>query len=142
MRGGRRDRTDPVRLLLLRARGLKALSSSPTSPLLILNRGSLDPIGDLRLLGGIRFGGTAPLSATYFQGVPYLKPAPRWTVPSDWNSASNTIEVIGGGGGGRRKHHPGGRPVAVALLEGGECLAHIRLATAFVRGRHRQYWRP
>lgn len=23
-----------------------------------------------------------------------------WTVPSDWNSASNTIEVIGGGGGG------------------------------------------
>ncbi len=25
-----------------------------------------------------------------------------WTVPSDWNSASNTIEVIGGGGGGDR----------------------------------------
>ena len=27
--------------------------------------------------------------------------ATTWTVPSDWNNASNTIEVIGGGGGGR-----------------------------------------
>ena len=26
--------------------------------------------------------------------------AGTWTVPIDWNSASNTIEVIGGGGGG------------------------------------------
>src|SRR3989344_3913945 len=26
----------------------------------------------------------------------------HWTVPADWNSANNTIEVIGGGGGGGR----------------------------------------
>ena len=26
-----------------------------------------------------------------------------WTVPSDWNSANNTIEVIGGGGRGVAK---------------------------------------
>ncbi|HVV39417.1 MAG TPA: DUF2341 domain-containing protein, partial [Candidatus Paceibacterota bacterium] len=30
----------------------------------------------------------------------YLTSGTTWTVPSDWNSASNTIEVIGGGGGG------------------------------------------
>src|SRR5437870_1075520 len=24
----------------------------------------------------------------------------NWTVPGDWNSSNNTIEVIGGGGGG------------------------------------------
>ena len=29
--------------------------------------------------------------------------ANNWTVPSDWNSANNTIEVIGGGAGGRRQ---------------------------------------
>ncbi|HEU0155154.1 MAG TPA: hypothetical protein VFQ82_03730, partial [Stellaceae bacterium] len=26
--------------------------------------------------------------------------ASPWTVPADWNSSANTIEVIGGGGGG------------------------------------------
>lgn len=30
----------------------------------------------------------------------YLTSGTTWTVPADWNSASNTIEVIGGGGGG------------------------------------------
>ncbi|WP_315754389.1 MULTISPECIES: RHS repeat-associated core domain-containing protein [unclassified Bradyrhizobium] len=30
----------------------------------------------------------------------FLTSGSSWTVPSDWNSASNTIEVIGGGGGG------------------------------------------
>lgn len=31
----------------------------------------------------------------------YLTSGTTWTVPSDWNSSNNTIEVIGGGGGGR-----------------------------------------
>jgi hypothetical protein len=31
----------------------------------------------------------------------YLTSGTTWTVPSDWNTASNTIEVIGGGGGGQ-----------------------------------------
>ncbi|MDE1925298.1 MAG: hypothetical protein KGH79_03935 [Patescibacteria group bacterium] len=30
----------------------------------------------------------------------YLTSGTSWTVPSDWNSSNNTIEVIGGGGGG------------------------------------------
>ena len=33
--------------------------------------------------------------------VIFLTSGTSWTVPSDWNSANNTIEVIGGGGGGR-----------------------------------------
>lgn len=32
--------------------------------------------------------------------VIFLTSGSSWTVPADWNSASNTIEVIGGGGGG------------------------------------------
>jgi len=32
--------------------------------------------------------------------VIYLKSGSRWTVPADWNNASNSIEVIGGGGAG------------------------------------------
>jgi hypothetical protein len=31
----------------------------------------------------------------------YLTSGTSWTVPSNWNSANNTIEVIGGGGGGK-----------------------------------------
>ena len=31
-----------------------------------------------------------------------------WTIPSDWNNASNTIEVIGGGGGGMAGNIVGG----------------------------------
>lgn len=38
-------------------------------------------------------------SGTGLQTV-YLTEGSSWTVPIDWNSASNTIEVIGGGGGG------------------------------------------
>ncbi|MDO8576494.1 MAG: hypothetical protein Q7R90_04210, partial [bacterium] len=30
----------------------------------------------------------------------YLTSGTSWTVPADWNSSNNTIEVIGGGGGG------------------------------------------
>lgn len=30
----------------------------------------------------------------------FITTGTTWTVPSDWNSANNTIEVIGGGGGG------------------------------------------
>lgn len=33
--------------------------------------------------------------------VVFLTSGASWTVPSDWNSSNNTIEVIGGGGGGR-----------------------------------------
>ncbi|MEK7147129.1 MAG: glycine-rich domain-containing protein, partial [Patescibacteria group bacterium] len=35
--------------------------------------------------------------------VIFLTTGTSWTVPADWNSASNTIEVIGGGGGGGGK---------------------------------------
>src|SRR3989344_3242542 len=31
----------------------------------------------------------------------FLTSGTSWTVPADWNSSNNTIEVIGGGGGGR-----------------------------------------
>lgn len=33
--------------------------------------------------------------------VIFLTSGTSWTVPSDWDSSNNTIEVIGGGGGGR-----------------------------------------
>lgn len=32
--------------------------------------------------------------------VIFLKSGSTWTVPDDWDSASNTVEVLGGGGGG------------------------------------------
>src|SRR3989344_1680901 len=32
--------------------------------------------------------------------VIFLTSGTSWTVPDDWNSSNNTIEVIGGGGGG------------------------------------------
>jgi len=32
--------------------------------------------------------------------VVYLLSGTSWTVPADWNNASNTVEAIGGGGGG------------------------------------------
>lgn len=38
----------------------------------------------------------------------YLTSGTSWTVPVDWNSASNTIEVIGGGGGGSNYPTGGG----------------------------------
>ena len=46
------------------------------------------------------------IRATYATGAPvttkkiYLTSGTTWTVPSDWNSSNNTIEVIGSGGGG------------------------------------------
>src|SRR3989344_3853059 len=38
----------------------------------------------------------------------YLTSSTSWTVPSDWNSSSNYIEVIGGGGGGAHGSGGGG----------------------------------
>ncbi len=55
-------------------------------------------IGHVKLIGGVRLGGSSPISATYIRV--YLTSGTTWTVPVDWNSASNTIEVIGGGGSG------------------------------------------
>ncbi len=41
-----------------------------------------------------------PSTALATSNVVYLTSGSTWTVPDDWNSASNTIEVIGGGGSG------------------------------------------
>jgi hypothetical protein len=41
----------------------------------------------------------------------FLTSGTSWTVPADWNSASNTIEVIGGGGGGNYCHQSSGAPL-------------------------------
>src|ERR1039458_5344659 len=41
-------------------------------------------------------GGRAPVTTTIFLSSTNAS----YTVPSDWNSANNTIEVIGAGGGG------------------------------------------
>ena len=41
-----------------------------------------------------------PQSARAVDTVVFLTSGSSWSVPSDWNSAANTIEVIGGGGGG------------------------------------------
>jgi len=38
----------------------------------------------------------------------YLSSGTSWTVPADWNSANNTIEVIAGGGGGANNSRSGG----------------------------------
>jgi len=38
----------------------------------------------------------------------FLTTGTTWTVPSDWNSSSNSIEVIGGGGGGAASFAEGG----------------------------------
>lgn len=40
--------------------------------------------------------------------VIFLTSGTSWTVPSDWNSSNNTIEVIGGGGGGVAPASAGG----------------------------------
>jgi hypothetical protein len=42
--------------------------------------------------------------------VVFLTSGTTWTVPSDWNSSDNTIEVIGGGGGGAQGNQFGGNP--------------------------------
>jgi len=42
------------------------------------------------------------------QCLVYLTSGSSWTVPSDWNSAANTVEVIGGGGGGASYASNGG----------------------------------
>ena len=43
---------------------------------------------------------------------------PTWTVPSNWNSASNTIECIGGGGAGATNANAGGGGGARAAVCG------------------------
>ena len=40
--------------------------------------------------------------------VIFLTSGTSWVVPSDWNSANNTVEVIGGGGGGADSTNGGG----------------------------------
>ena len=40
--------------------------------------------------------------------VIFLTSGSTWTVPSDWNSSNNTIEVIGGGGGGGSSQYSNG----------------------------------
>ena len=47
---------------------------------------------------GVQLPGTQVAHAA--ANVIYLTSGTSWTVPSDWNSSNNTIEVIGGGGGG------------------------------------------
>jgi len=42
---------------------------------------------------GVAIGGCEPK-------IVFLTSGSTWTVPDDWNSADNSIEVIGGGGGG------------------------------------------
>ncbi len=48
--------------------------------------------------------------------------ATQWTVPSDWNSSNNTVEIIGGGGGGGEAYGGGGgaysKVVNVSLTPG------------------------
>jgi hypothetical protein len=44
--------------------------------------------------------GQTALAGTNVIYLTSLAPGVTWTVPSDWNNAANTIEVIGGGGGG------------------------------------------
>jgi len=43
---------------------------------------------------------SALLPGTSYATQIILTNGASWTVPSDWNDANNTIEVIGGGGGG------------------------------------------
>ena len=38
----------------------------------------------------------------------FLTSGTTWTVPTDWNNANNSIEVIGGGGGGTQSSGAGG----------------------------------
>src|SRR3989344_2260026 len=41
-----------------------------------------------------------PTAEATGETVIFLTSGTSWTVPADWNSSNNTIEVIGGGGGG------------------------------------------
>lgn len=52
--------------------------------------------------------------ATCDPTVIFLESGSAWTVPADWNSSNNTIEVIGGGGGGA-----GGNTTTSGDLSGG-----------------------
>ena len=59
----------------------------------------------------------------------FLTSGTTWTVPSDWNSSDNTIEVIGGGGGGLGNAGGGGggysKVTNLALTPGGTAYLHI-----------------
>jgi len=50
--------------------------------------------------GATWFGSIAGLNMKTPPIVTYLTSGTSWSVPTDWNSSNNTIEVIGGGGGG------------------------------------------
>jgi hypothetical protein len=50
-------------------------------------------------VGWIKFGGLSGFPTPAQQKI-YLTSGTSWTVPSDWDSANNTVEVLAGGGGG------------------------------------------
>lgn len=56
-------------------------------------------VGGIVLLGFV-LAITAPFGSKPVSASIFLTSGTSWTVPTTWNSASNTIEVIGGGGGG------------------------------------------
>jgi hypothetical protein len=55
-----------------------------------------------------------------------------WTVPSDWNSSNNKIEVISGGGGGDGGTGAGGgRGEAVGVCGGGQAAIFVSMPRRF-----------
>ena len=68
-----------------------SIPSGQSSILSWSSTGATTCIGDNFSMGGTESG--TPTTV-------YVTSGSSWTVPSDWNSANNTIEVIGGGGGG------------------------------------------
>src|ERR1035437_2308628 len=66
----------------------------------------------------------------------FITAGTTWVVPSDWNNASNTIEVIGGGAGGNASNMTGGgaggyaKSVNVALTPGATVSVQIGAGSA------------
>ncbi len=65
----------------------------------------------------------------------FLTSGTSWTVPSDWNNAANTIEVIGGGGGS----NAGVMNNPVNILVDGAAATQF-LSTNPVMGASRELW--
>ena len=91
--------------------GFKALSTANlptptiTKPFNYFNAYTYAGTGAALSVSGGRYlptGSTSCGAGTYTSGqcLVYLTSGTSWTVPSDWNSETNSIEVIGGGGGG------------------------------------------
>ena len=66
--------------------------------------------------------------------VIFLTSGTSWTVPSDWNSSNNSIEVIGGGGGGGRADNA---PPGNSRGAGGGGGLHSRLRDSRVKAQVR-----